>query len=92
MTDNRMAATSLEAYATEQTKFETVRETVYHVIQQAMMPSSRDIARFIDVDRTTICGRLRELEDAGLIYKAGTKLDPFTHKKVNYYKICEGEE
>lgn len=81
--------TSIDAYYTDKERLELVREGVLRCIKYGTQPSSRDIARWLDTERTTITGRLRELETDGLIYKAGQKTDPFTHKRVYYYKLKE---
>lgn len=76
---------SIEAYYEDMERLSTVRDKVYFVIQNATHPSSSDIARLLRTQRTTVTGRLKELEEEGLIYKASTKKDPWTHKTVHWY-------
>lgn len=47
--------------------------------------SSRDIADITGIPRTSVTGRLRELERRSFIAKTGPKLDPVTNKMVNTY-------
>ena len=80
---------SIRAYHEDEARLSTIREQVYFTIAHARHPSSSDLARLMDLQRTTITGRLKELEEDGLIYKAGTKIDPWTKKTVNWYAITE---
>ena len=76
---------SIDAYYDDMERLETIREKVYYIVCNAKHPSSADIARLMKTDRTTITGRLKELEEDNLIYKANKKKDPWTHKTVNWY-------
>ena len=78
-------ATSLKAYRETADERQAQMEVVYQAVCLARHPSSSDIARFTRLQRTSVCGRLRQLEKNGRIFKAGTKLDPFTKKTVNWY-------
>lgn len=84
--------TSIMSYYDEdnQRMFETVRDYVYYIVQNAYKPSSSDISRIGNLARNTVTGRLKELEEDGLIEKRGPKMDPFTHKQVFYY-VVKGE-
>lgn len=79
-------ATSMMAYRETENERTAQMEIVYKAVCLAQHPSSSDIERFTRIQRTSVCGRLRQLEKDGRIYKAGTKIDPFTKKRVNYYK------
>lgn len=76
---------SVQAYHSTASKRQVQRDMVLQVIDQAMHPSSSDIARLTGLQRTSVTGRLKELEDEGIIRKAGTKVDPWTKKTVNWY-------
>lgn len=80
---------SIEAYYSDSERLGTVRDRVRYIVENAMKPSSTDIARLLNIQRTSVTGRLKELEQDGIIYKAGTKQDPWTHKRVWYYAISE---
>lgn len=81
--------TSLMAYhdAESQAMFKSVREYIYYIVENAQHPSSSDIARIGGISRTTVTGRLRELEEDGRIRKVTTKIDPFTKKAVYWYAV-----
>lgn len=80
---------SLESFATLDTS--TQKKTIYSLIRsQEGILSSRDIADITKIQRTSVTGRLRQLEDAGYIRKDGIKDDPVTGKRVNTY-ATEGE-
>ena len=76
---------SVDAYYEDMERLETIRDRVYYIVEHATHPSSSDIARLMKTERTTITGRLKELENDDLIYKADTKKDPWTGKTVNWY-------
>lgn len=80
-----IADTSCEAYATTEGRRAEQARIILEVIGQAMHPSSADIARFTNIQRTSVTGRIRELEAQGLIFKAGKKVDPFSKKTVYWY-------
>ena len=82
-------ALSIEAYATLGSKREAQKQIILDTIRQARHPSSADLERFTRIQRTSVCGRLRELEQDGKICKGGTKKDPFTGKTVHWYKVIE---
>lgn len=83
---------SITAYYEDMERLDTIRDKVYYIIQNATHPSSSDIARMMKTERTTITGRLKELEEEELIYKAGKKKDPWTHKTVNWYAVKTKKE
>ena len=78
--------TSREAYHQDAARLELQRERVYQAVCDAMHPSSRDIARILDLSRTSVTGRLKELEDDGLIEKAAKKIDPWSRHQVWWYR------
>jgi len=80
---------SIDAYRSTVGLRDGQRMLVFDTIRQARHPSSADVARLTGLPRTSVCGRLRKLEQDGFIYKAGTKIDPFTKKTVNYYMVTE---
>lgn len=84
-------ATSVEAYIETAPQRELQREAAYRTVCLALHPSSSDIARFTGLPRTSVCGRLRELEKEGRIHKAADKIDPFTRKRVHWYAPGRGE-
>ena len=86
---NMVEDTSIEAYESTVSERMAQRERVLEIVREAKHPSSSDIARFTRIPRTSVTGRLRELEQDGLIMKGGTKLDPHTGKRVKWYKIVE---
>lgn len=63
------------------------RTIILETVRKATHPSSSDIVRLTGIQRTSVTGRLRELEEDGLIMKAGTKIDPFTKMRVNWYEV-----
>ena len=80
---------SIEAYRECAPKRMVQREIVLDVIARARHPSSADIERFTHIPRTSVTGRLKELEQEGLIRKAGKKIDPWTKHKVYWYAVIE---
>ena len=82
-----MDRNSIDAYRSTDGLRDDQRTLVLSIIRQARHPSSADVARLSGLPRTSVCGRIRELEKDGLIYKANTKIDPFTKKTVNYYMV-----
>lgn len=85
--------TSIESYydAESQSHFETQRDWILHCIKNAYRPSISDISRISKVAKSSVTGRLNELEKEGLIHKADKKKDPFTGKTVYWYAIGKGE-
>lgn len=84
--------TSIKTYHDLQAQFKSQREWVLYCVQNTYKPSSRDITNVSKLPRTSVCGRLRELEDDGLIHKAGVKLDPFSKQQVHWYGLGRGEQ
>lgn len=77
--------TSLDAYIDTKDLRSLQAQRIYETISRTVYPSSSDIARITGMQRTSVTGRLRELEQAGRIIKAGKKKDPVTQKSVYYY-------
>jgi len=77
--------TSLKAYSETIPERSEQREIIFNIICQATHPSSSDIARLSGIQRTSVCGRLKELENEGRIHKAKKKIDPWTKKTVYWY-------
>lgn len=85
-----VAQTSLLAYfSIDPMKMRTVRDRILLTISQARRPSNADLERWAGVRLSSVCGRVNELAKAGLIEPGGTKLDPFTHKTVQWWTITE---
>lgn len=82
-------ATSLEAYYSTSDKRASQRDTVLYTIRANAGLSSSDIAAITRIPRTSVTGRLKELEDEGSIMKAGTKKDPVTNITVTIYKAVK---
>lgn len=80
---------SIDAYYETERMRDSIRLKVYETVRDATHPSSSDIVRLTGIQRTSVTGRLKELEEDGIIYKAGVKKDPFTKKRVNYYAVVE---
>jgi DNA-binding MarR family transcriptional regulator len=79
--------TSKMAYNTDRARLDSQKEKVFEIVCLARHPSSRDVARLMGVERTSITGRLKELEDEGLIEKApNKKRDPWTGHEVYWYR------
>jgi len=78
--------TSLQAYIETEHQRTAQAEIVYNMICQARHPSSSDIARLTGIERTSVCARIRKLEQDGRIYKAKKKIDPWTKKEVYWYE------
>lgn len=58
---------SIKAYYEDMDRIESIREKIFYVIGVATHPSSSDIARLTNIQRTSVTGRLRELEEEGRI-------------------------
>jgi len=78
-------ALSIQAYHETVSKRQIQRDLILSVIDNATHPSSSDIARLTKLPRTSVTGRLKELENEGIICKKNTKIDPWTKKTVNWY-------
>ena len=81
--------TSIQAYIETEHQRSAQAEVVYNMICEARHPSSSDIARLTGIERTSVCARIRKLEQDGRIYKASTKIDPWTKKTVYWYEPVE---
>lgn len=82
--------TSIESYYSETPDKEVQKQIVFNAIKRTFHPSSRDIADATRLPRTSVTGRLRELEQDGTIFKADKKKDEITNKTVYWYAITEG--
>lgn len=83
-----VAQTSLLAYYTlDPAKMQTVRDRILYTIDKAKMPSNADLERLTGIRLSSVCGRVNELCNEGLIELGGTKLDPFTRKTVQWWSI-----
>ena len=71
----------------------TVRDKVLFTISKAMNPSNADLERLSGIRLSSVCARVNELREAELIELGGLKKDPFTEKKVQWWKLtAKGEE
>jgi len=66
-----VSETSIKAYHDLQAQFKTQREWILYCIENTYKPSSTDITNVSKLPKTSVCGRLKELEDDGKIHKAG---------------------
>lgn len=85
-----VAATSLLAYrAMDPDRTATVRDRLLVTVARARMPSNADLERLAGVRLSSVCGRINELKDEGLVEAGGTKTDPFTRRTVQWWRITE---
>lgn len=88
--------TSRLAYREEIERLTGQREIVYACIRDWPIPSSRpsieDIADHLDMRVASVCGRLGELKELGLIVEGTTKHSKTTGKTVNTYLIATYQE
>lgn len=80
---------SVESYRNMGIAKDAQAQIIYETIRQATHPSSADLERLTGIQRTSVTGRLKELEESGRIRKADTKIDPFTKRRVNWYAVTE---
>ncbi len=80
---------SIDAYHALGDKKKSQRDIILRTIFTQSGLSSREISRVTGLTRTSVCARLRELEDDGLICKAGRKVDRLTNVTVNYYEVVQ---
>lgn len=83
--------TSIKAYHDLQEKFKSQKEWVLYCVKNTYKPSNTDITNVSKLPRTSVCGRLRELEEDGTIFKAGKKIDPFSKCEVYWYGVTGGK-
>ena len=81
-----ICTTSLEAYFFTEGKRASQRDTIFYTIKANTGLSSSDISALTRIPRTSVTGRLKELEDEGMIAKAGIKKDPVTKMTVHTYR------
>ena len=88
-----IAATSLMAYRSlDPARTATVRDRILLTVTKARMPSNADLERLAGVRLSSVCGRINELRDEGLIEAGGTKTDPFTRRTVQWWRLTEEGE
>jgi len=80
---------SIDAYYSTAPTRNAQRNLVYDCVRTHKEQSSADIARLLKMQRTSVTGRLRELEKGGLIRKAGRKRDEITNVTVNWYEVVQ---
>ena len=83
--------TSIKAYHELQSQFKNQKQWVLYCVMNTYKPSNTDITNVSKLPRTSVCGRLKELEDEGAIYKAGKKTDPFSKMEVWWYAPTGGK-
>lgn len=79
--------TSLDAYVDTKTVRGLQCNVIFDLINRQSQLSSEDIAKLTNISRTSVCGRLKELEDGGFIYKAGKKVGG-SGRFVYYYGVA----
>jgi len=84
-----ICTTSIDAYFSTEEKRASQRDIIFYTIKANTGLSSSDISALTRIPRTSVTGRLRELEDDGVIVKAGTKKDPVTNITVTIYKAVK---
>lgn len=65
---------------------------VLRFIHQHPNCSYNDIARVLHLHHNTVTARIKELRDMGYIKLSGNKVDDFTHKTNNIYRVREKDE
>jgi len=80
----KTTSTKFSSYVDFETKHgKTKRFEVYKYLKAVDLPLSRqDISDFTGEKLSTICARIHELKQDGLVVVVGTKRDPETNKKV----------
>ena len=85
--------TSLKAYIDLGPKKIKQGHLLFLALVRARRPvSDREIARFMELDRTSVCGRRNELMKRDLVIHAGFKKCQFTEKTVRTYKVANNEK
>jgi hypothetical protein len=88
--------TSKLAYQQDIERLTGLRADVYRCVRDWPVPSSRpsieDIANHLDMRVATVCGRLGELKEAGLILEGDPKHSASTGKRVKTYVIAPYRE
>ena len=82
--------TSIEAYYSPEPDKDLQRAIILDVIRTVPDQCSREIAQITKLPRTSVTGRLRELETDGVIAKGVKKKDSITNKTVYTYYIVGG--
>lgn len=85
-----VSQTSIIAYHNlDPEKLKSVREKVLCTVARALKPSNADIERLTGVRLSSVCGRVNELCQEGLMEAGGFKTDPFTRHTVTWWKLTE---
>lgn len=83
---------STKALSYEQFKEEngdSVAHLIYNHLNTNGFLSRREIATQLKLRLSSVCGRIAELEEAGLVYVCGTKLDTDSNRMVELISSCE---
>ncbi len=85
--------TSLIAYySLDPGKLKRIRDKVLYTIGTAIHPSNADIQRISGIRLSSVCGRVNELREEGLVECGGLKIDPFTKKTVTWWRLTSDGE
>lgn len=85
-----VATTSLYAYISlDPQELATVRDRILATIERARMPSNADLERLAGIRLSSVCGRVNELAKEGLVEAGGIKLDPFTKRPVQWWRLTQ---
>ena len=85
---------SLEAYfhPSNQPRFGRQAKTIYDLIAKGEGYTRNEIAIFLNIKINAVCGRVRELLDAGWIVEDGKKKDKFSGMKNNILRLKKVEK
>ena len=65
-------------------KILTQRQRVYDVLYSSPVALTRlQVAHKLGIERASVCRRVRELEEVGLLWTVGTGLDPITKQRAS---------
>lgn len=86
---SQAAQTSIEAYQEiiDSGELNRQQEAVFKVIRKEGPVSRNDLDRMLGFRRSSICGRVRELIDAGLVEVTGVEPDPESGKRVELLEV-----
>ncbi len=73
-------------------KLKLVKEKIICTVAMAVKPSNADLERLTGVRLSSVCGRVNELCQDGLVEAGGFKIDPFTKHTVTWWKLTEQGE
>jgi len=65
-----------------------VRDKVLFIVANATHPSNADIERLTGIRLSSVCARVNELCQEGIIERGGVKIDPFTKKTVSWWRLA----